>query len=190
MSSPPPPAAVKLDRSRSVLLLVDVQERLFGAVSGREELAANAARLARGAAILRVPVLATEQYPKGLGRTIPAIAGALPEDVEPVEKLAFSCLGEPAFASRFRALGRDQVVLAGIEAHVCVLQSALDLLAAGACVFVVEDAVASRTPENKRVGLARLAGAGAVAVSTEMVLFEWLGGAGDPSFREVQALVK
>lgn len=184
----PAPAASKLARDRAALVVVDVQERLHAAMSDKEEVARNVERLVRGAVLLGVPVLATEQYPKGLGRTIPNVAAAYP--APPVEKTAFSCMGEPAFARRFAEAARSQVVLAGEESHVCVLQTGLDLLARGASVFVVEDAVASRTSANRAAGVRRLVEAGAVAVTTEMALFELLGGASDPKFRDVQALVK
>ena len=184
-----PPALRKLDRSRATLVVVDVQERLYPAMCEREVLAQNVARLVRGAALLGVPVVATEQYPKGLGRTIAAIADALPGSAPRVEKTAFSCMDEPAFR---RALdpARDQVILTGIEAHVCVLQSGLDLVRAGFAVHVVEDAVASRAPASRRAGLARLHAAGAVPSTTEMALFELLRGKDDPAFKDVQALVK
>lgn len=187
--TPAPAAAGKIAADRAVLVVVDVQERLAKAMSDRERLEANVARLAKGARVLDVPVLATLQYPKGLGPLVPRVAEAIGEGVTPVEKTAFSCLGESAFAKEWD-IARSHVVLAGIEAHVCVLQTGLDFLARGASVFVVADAVDSRDPANRDAGLARLTGAGAVAVTTEMVLFELLGDASHARFTDVQALVK
>lgn len=180
-----PPA--RLDRARAALLLVDFQERLLPAMREPHGVLANAVRLARGAAALGLPRFVTEQYPKGLGRTVPELDATL-EGAERWEKTCFSAVGVEELRGRLRE--REQVLLAGLESHVCVCQTGLDLLGLGIEIFVVADAVASRTAENARLGLERLRAAGAVVVSTEMALFELLATASAPEFKAVQALVK
>ncbi len=155
----------------------------------KERVAQNAARLARGAALLGVPTLATEQYRRGLGATVPEVAGAVAR-FAPIEKLAFSACGAPAFMAALVEHKVESALLCGIEAHVCVTQTCLDLLERGIRVFVAADAVSSRTAENWRLGLDRMRDAGAVIVSTEMALFEWLGQAGTEEFRQILPLVK
>ena len=174
---------------QSCLAVVDIQERLAPAMAEDDRVQANTGVLLHAAKSLRVPVLVSEQYPKGLGPTVGSLVAAIPGDAI-IEKMTFSCLGERAFSSRWAKLGRPQVVLCGIEAHVCVLQTALDFVAEGIDVFVVADAVSSRTLENKSLGLERMRAAGAHIVSTEMVVFEWLGRAGTPEFKELSALIK
>ncbi len=176
-----------MDADRSCLLVIDVQTRLAPAMEAHHRVIANTAVLMKAAARLRVPMLVSEQYPRGLGPTVPELAagaGAV------VEKIHFSCLGEQAYAQRFRGLGRRQAVVAGIEAHVCVLQTCIELMEGGDQVYVVADAVSSRTAENATLALARLRAAGAAIVTTEMVIFEWLRRAGTPEFKELSALVK
>jgi nicotinamidase-related amidase len=180
----PPP---RLDRARAALLLVDFQERLLPAMHEAERVLLNAIRLARAAALLGVPVAVTEQYPKGLGPTVPGLAKEL-TGVARFEKVTFSAGGAPGLPEWLR--GRDQVLLAGIESHVCVCQTGLDLLGAGVEAFLVADAISSRTPANAQCGLDRLRAAGAVVVSTEMALFELLGTAAAAEFKAVQSLVK
>jgi nicotinamidase-related amidase len=176
-----------LDRSRSVLCLIDFQERLMKAIDGADEVVANAGRLLAAAEQLGVPVVMTEQNPKGLGPTVPELTR--PEGSVPVvAKMEFD-------ASRARGLLEllppgHHIVVAGCEAHVCVLQTALGLLDRSRRAYVVADAVGSRRPENKAAALARMDRAGAEVVTTEMVLFEWLGTAEDPAFKPVIGLVK
>jgi len=149
----------------------------------------NTLCLVQGAAILHLPVFATEQYRKGLGPTVPELAAAIPE-FAPLEKVAFSACGAADFIPALKSKQVSQAVLCGIEAHVCVCQTCLDLLDKGFRVFVVADAVSSRTPENYRVGVDRMRAAGAVIVSTEMVLFELLERAGTDEFKQILKLVK
>jgi isochorismate hydrolase len=144
--------------------------------------------LMRGAAILGLPIFATEQYPKGLGSTVEQVAQLIPGT--PFQKMTFSACGAEGFLNELLQKKLTQVVLCGIEAHVCVTQTCLDLLAEGLTLFVVADAVSSRTPENHRIGLERMRDAGAVIVSTEMVLFELLEKAGTEEFKQILALVK
>ena len=152
----------------------------------------NIERLVRGAHILGVPALVTEQYVKGLGPTVEPLRAALEETggYRPIEKNCFSAHGCEAFAAQFAALDRRQILLAGVEAHVCVYQTARDLLAAGANVWIVADAVSSRTARNRDIALQRLTAEGAKLSSTEMALFEMLVTAGTEEFRAVSKLVK
>jgi nicotinamidase-related amidase len=180
---------VRLERDRSVLVVVDVQEAFRPAVLDFDRVAANVAALVRGARVLDIPVLVSEQYPKGLGRTVPEVSRHL-DGIEPVEKLCFSAAGDADFAKRLNESGRDQVLLCGIESHVCVNQTADDLLATGKAVHVARDAVSSRTTENRELGLHKMERAGAVITSVETALFELLRAAGTPEFKEIQKLVK
>jgi nicotinamidase-related amidase len=155
-------------------------ERPFVAVCSRLLLAANA---------LGIPAIASEQYPRGLGRTVPELADLVPPALR-YEKMEFSCYANAAIRQALTRVNRPQVVLAGIEAHVCVLQTALDLAAAGSAVFVVTDGTASRRPESREMAFRRLAGAGVTLVTLEMVLFEWLRSAADPEFRAISRLIR
>ena len=179
MSSP------KLDPARSALLVVDVQEGFRKAIDGFEGIVGATATMVRGAAALEIPIVVTEQYPEGLGATVPEVAEHLPAGSEPISKTVFSA----AAADGFDLGGRDQVVVCGIEAHVCVNQTVLDLLDRGAQVHVVRDAVGSRTAENKALGLGKAERAGAWQTSVETALFELLGEAGGERFKEIQRLV-
>ncbi len=180
---------MKISAERSALLIVDVQEKLVGAMHEPEAMIDNCRRLGQAAAELAVPVLLSEQYPKGLGRTVePLVCFAGAEG--PVEKVHFSCLADDEYEARFAALGRNQAILVGIEAHVCVLQTALDLLEAGHMPVVVADGVTSRDPANKQLALDRLRANGVEVVSTEMVMFEWLHTAQNPAFKAVSKLLK
>lgn len=178
-----------LSRSRSVLLVVDVQDRLAPAIHDGGAVLGRIETLLRAAGRLGVPVAATEQYPRGLGRTVAGIS-ALLDPGAIVEKIHFSAAEEPGFVERLRGHDRRQVVVAGMEAHVCVLQTALGLATAGFDPFVVADAVGSRTAADKALGLERLRGEGVRIVSTEMVVFEWLHRAGTPEFKDVVNLIK
>jgi nicotinamidase-related amidase len=181
--------SLRLARARAGLVVVDVQERLLPAIFEQQRVLQNTVRLIQGAAVLQVPIFATEQYRKGLGATVPEVAGAIP-GFAPMEKLAFSACGATGFVSGLKEKVVSDAVLCGIEAHVCVSQTCLDLLDDGFRVFVVADAVSSRTPENYRFGLDRMRAAGAVIVSTEMVLFELLEQAGTAEFKQILNLVK
>jgi nicotinamidase-related amidase len=175
----------KLDPRRAALVVVDVQEGFRRAVPDFERVAKATATLIEGASIIGVPVVLTEQYPNGLGETAAEVADRLPEGVEPLEKVCFSA----AEADGFDLAGRDQALVCGIETHVCVNQTALDLLGSGVEVQIAEDAVASRTDENKRIGLQKMERAGAVLTSVETALFELLGRAGTDEFKRVQRLI-
>lgn len=178
-----------LSADRSALLVIDIQERLLPAVQEPERVVARTRILLQAATALAVPVFASEQYSKGIGRTVAPVAELLPESTC-FEKITFSCAGEPAIIAALNAAGRDQVVLCGIECHVCVLQTALALRALGREVFVVADAVSSRSPRDLELGLARMAQCGVHLVSCEMTVFEWMGRAGTPVFKQLSALIK
>jgi nicotinamidase-related amidase len=179
----------RITRHKAGLVIVDIQDRLLPLISKREHLVQNAVRLVKGAAILRLPVFVTEQYRKGVGTTATEIASAI-SDFAPMEKKAFSCFGAPGFAEALRARGVHDVILCGIEAHVCVLQTCFDLLENGFHPFVVADAISSRTAENHRLGIERMRDAGGIIVSTEMILFELVERAGTDEFKQVLSLVK
>ena len=181
--------SLRLTRAKAGLVVVDVQERLLPAVFEQQRVVQNTVRLIQGTAVLQVPIFATEQYRKGLGPTVPEVAGAIPA-FAPLEKLAFSACGADGFIAALMKKTVSEVILCGIEAHVCVSQTCLDLLDEGFRVFLVADAVSSRTPENYRLGLDRMRAAGAVIVSTEMVLFELLEQAGTAEFKQILNLVK
>jgi nicotinamidase-related amidase len=174
-----------------VLAVVDVQERLFNAMDAerRDDMVANVKILVSAAQRLGVPVLVTEQYPKGLGRTLPEVRALLGE-APAFEKTAFSCADASGFMDRLRGLGADHVLLAGIEAHVCVLLTALDLLTRGLRVSIVADAVCSRRPASLETGLGQARQAGAVITSTETVVFQLLGSADSDAFRELSKLLR
>ena len=176
-----------LTASRGALLVVDIQEKLLRAIEGRERLLSNALRLVKAARLLDVLVLATEQYPRGLGPTVDDLAALIPD--RPA-KTTFHCLGAPGIAEALADRGIRHVALVGIEAHVCVAQTALELLRMGYKVQVLADAVGSRFAIDREHALRRLEQAGAVVSTTEAALFEWLGGAEHPKFKEVSALVK
>ena len=175
----------KLDASRTALVVIDVQEGFRRAIPDFDRVAKATATLIEGAGVMNVPVVLTEQYPKGLGETAPEVAEHLPEGIEPLEKVVFSA----SDAEGFDLDGRDQALVCGVETHVCVNQTVLDLLGAGLEVQVVEDAVGSRTEENKRIGLHKMERAGAVMTSVETALFELLGRAGTEEFKRVQRLI-
>lgn len=172
-----------IDARNSCLLVVDVQEKLLPAIHDGTEVLDNACWLIDVARQIGVPVIASEQYPAGLGHSVEPLASRL-RPGEVAEKLHFSCLGEPCLDG-LPGFAQAQIVVAGIEAHVCVLQTVLDLRAAGKHVFVVADAVGSRRPSDKALALERMRQAGVVIVSREMVVFEWLRVAGTDLFRSI-----
>jgi nicotinamidase-related amidase len=171
----------------AALLVVDVQERLLPAILDRDRLLANVLRLVHAAGILDIPASATEQYPRGLGPTVPELAKLFPD--RPA-KLSFHCCGAPGVVEWLAGTGARHVNLVGIEAHVCVAQTALELLRLGYRVQVPVDAVGSRHRLDAEVALRRLERAGAVVSTAEAVLFEWTEGADHPRFKEISAIVK
>lgn len=175
-----------VDPHSSALAVIDIQQKLLPAIANGRQVMANAQRLLEAARLLDIPRVFTEQYPAGLGHTAPDLTAGMNEPV--LEKMTFdACRGDLVDQL---VTGRKQLVVAGCEAHVCVLQTVLGLLEFGLKVFVVSDAVGSRLPDNRLAALQRMAAHGAEIVSTEMVLFEWLGSAEHPQFRQVLQLVK
>ena len=178
--------AVTLTADRSVLLLVDLQQRLMPAIAGGEAVVANVRRLAEAARLLGVPVVATEQNPAGLGGTIPALA---PLPTRRLEKRFFDATREADFES-FLPAGRPAIVVAGCEAHVCVMQTVAGLIDTGHAVKWVADAVGSRHPHDRLSATERARKMGADVVTTEMVIFEWLRTSEHPKFKQLLQLVR
>lgn len=174
----------------ALLLVVDMQEPFLRAIWERHRVEANVARLIDAAAVLGVPVIATLQYMARMGGVTPDIARRLPAEPAPIDKMAFSCAAEPACMEAIQGAGRSQVLICGVETHICVSQTVHDLLAAGLQVHVASDAVSSRVEANWRLGLERAAGAGAIVTSTEMAIYELLVMAGTPEFSRILPLVK
>jgi nicotinamidase-related amidase len=184
-----PMKAELISRDASALVIVDMQERLLPAIHEGDALLTRIRFLLDAARTLSVPVLVTEQYPKGLGPTVAGVRDALAA-FDPVEKTEFSCAAVPVFRDRLAALRRNQVVIAGIETHVCVGQTALELAAAGLDVFVASDATGSRRPSDREAALARMRGCGVTVTTSEAVAFEWLRRAGTPEFKAVSTFLK
>jgi nicotinamidase-related amidase len=183
------PGGNMLEASESVLIVIDVQERLTAVMHDRQALLANLEKLVKGMAVLKVPVMVTEQYPQGLGSTVPQIA-ALVSDFHPIPKMAFSCLGDKQITAALESLHRRQAIVCGIESHVCVYQTVCDLISRGYETRVVADAVSSRTPENRQIAIEMMRQCGARITSTEAILFELLKIAGSDTFREISRIVR
>lgn len=179
-----------LDRATSALVVVDMQEPFLAAISGREPLTANVALLVHAARILRVPILATVQYVQRMGGIVPAVADALPTGYYPLDKMCFSCAGSEPFNHALKMTGRRQVLLCGVETHICVSQTAHDLANAGYQVHVAADAVSSRTTEKHKLGMERIRDAGVKPCAAEAAVYEWMREAGTPEFKEILRLVK
>lgn len=175
-----------INKEDTAFIIIDMQERLFAVMMEKEKLLENVMKLVKFSRILGLPVLLTEQ--EKLGRTLPEIKGAL-EDVHPIPKVDFNCFGCEAFSEALARLGKRTLLLAGIEAHICVAQTALQG-ASGYTVHVVSDAIASRSSHNYRISLDRMAQSGVTITSTEMAIYEILRRAGTEPFREVLKLVK
>jgi nicotinamidase-related amidase len=178
-------AGSKLDPTRAALVVIDIQEAFRKAIPVFDDIAGAAGVLVEGAKAVGIPVVATEQYPKGLGHTVPEVADHLPGETRPIEKVVFSA----AEADGFDLGGADQALVCGIETHVCVNQTVIDLLARGIDVHVAEDAVGSRSKQNWRLGLEKVERAGATLTSVETALFELVRRAGTDEFKRVQRLI-
>jgi nicotinamidase-related amidase len=184
--------SARLDRTSTMLTVIDVQEKFMAVIDRREMVEENIVRLIRGAQVVGCPTLVTEQYVKGIGRTVEPIRKALDETTGyyPIEKMCFSAHGCADFASALRAQRRRQVLVAGVETHVCVYQTVMDLLRDGFEVTIIADAISSRTSQNREIALERMVSEGARLASTEMVLFELLDASGTDEFRAISKLVK
>jgi nicotinamidase-related amidase len=199
------PSIKRIKRDETILAVIDLQERLIPAMHEGEALIEQSAKLIRGCRILGTPILATQQYTRGLGATVGAIAAALTEALPadkngegaapaaefiPVEKTSFSAMGEPEFVRRLKAADKKTILLCGVEAHVCVMQSVLDMLAEGFDVFFVSDLISSRRRCDAEAAFRRMAAAGAAETTYESALFELLEGAGEKGFKRISGLVK
>ncbi|MDF1535731.1 MAG: hydrolase [bacterium] len=180
---------MRIKASGAVLVIVDVQERLAKVMDRREQVEGAIGVLIRVARLHDIPVVLTQQYTRGLGPTVKSLAGQL-EGVEHVEKIIFSCCGEEPFNKALDGLGRKKVILTGMEAHICVYQTALDLIDSGYSLHVPWDAVCSRSDGNRDAALRSMERAGAVITSSETVAFQILGKAGTPEFKEISALLR
>ena len=179
-----------LNTENSLLLIIDVQDKLLNAVFNAGTLEKQSEIMAKAASLLGIPVFITEQYPKGLGNTVPQLAEVLPEGTEVVEKTSFNALLEEGMAEKIKSFGKKQIVIFGIETHICVHQTTAALLEAGYDVYVIKDACASRNKYEFKQGIEIMQANGAKISCVEIALFEWLKGAKNPKFKEVQALIK
>ena len=179
----------RLRKEDTVLVAIDFQEKLLPAMQGAAEVEKNANILINGVKAFGIERIATTQYAKGLGQTVPEIAEALGE-CQIIDKSTFSCLGNEEFKSTLEATGKKSFIIACIESHICVEQTVLDLVAGGFDVFVAADAVDSRNVRNRDISIERMAAAGAVITSTESILYDLLGGAKAPEFKVISKLVK
>lgn len=180
---------MRLDAGKSIAIVIDIQERLFPFIHENEALASRCAILIHGLRVLEVPIVVTEQYPKGLGKTIAPIRAAA-EETTCIEKITFSCCGADEVEARILAMAKHQVIVMGIEAHVCVLQTVLDLRHQGQTAIVVEDCISSRRENDKRIAVERMRDVGAIITTAESLLFELLERAGTDQFKEISKLVK
>lgn len=180
---------MRILKEESAAVIVDIQERLLPHIHESDILLTNCLKLIEGLKVLSVPMLITQQYTSGLGQTVPSVVQMIP-DFKFIEKLSFSCCGEPIFETELARLGKKDIILCGIESHVCVLQTCLDLLEAGKRVFVVEDCVSSRKPNDKRTAIERMSREGALITTLESLLFELTRVAGNETFKNISRIVK
>jgi nicotinamidase-related amidase len=171
------------------LLIIDIQDKLAASMKHKDQVVTNTLHLIETAKLLQMPILLTEQYPKGLGPTLPEIKDALPA-YEPFEKLSFDCCQENGFGEKVNAMGRKKWLITGMEAHICVLQTGLGMMQAGHTVQIVQDAVCSRSKSNFRTGVSFMDRAGAVLTCTEIVLFQLLQKAGSEVFKIISKRIK
>ena len=179
-----------LSKEGSVLIIFEMQERLLPAVHEHKEVLKNVRNMVRSARILGIPIILTEQYPKGLGPTVPELMEVLGEDVEPVEKLSFSAFGSDEFRSRLKDLDAKTLMLCGLETHICINQTAHDALQEGYRVHVLKDATSSRTKKNKKAGLKKMQHSGVVITTTEMALYELMEVAKTDEFNDILKVLK
>jgi nicotinamidase-related amidase len=180
---------MRIKASKCTGLVIDIQDRLFPVMHDKDELLNRVLILVDGLKILNIPILVTEQYPKGLGATLDPLAAAL-DHSEVIEKLCFSCCGEPSFISALGKQGKLMVIICGIEAHVCVLQTVIDLVEKGYSPMVVADCISSRNPDDKAVAIERMRHEGALITTSESLLFELMVEAGTTQFKSISRLVK
>ena len=183
-------ADFKLDRDQAVLVVIDVQERLVPAMKEKvyKKVKGNIELLLEGARQLGIPVVTTEQYPRGLGHTVAELVEGCGDTV--IEKVSFGCCGEQKFNDALKKIGRKQIIVTGMEAHVCVYQTVLGLLEEGYAVHLVRDAICSRSKDNFQAAIVNSGAAGAVISTTEMALFQMLKEAGTPEFKAISKMLK
>jgi nicotinamidase-related amidase len=180
---------MRILKEKTAAVIIDIQERIFPAIHGHEKLAEKAAMLIEGLKVLGVHIIVTEQYVKGLGPTIPVIAEKI-EGINRIEKASFSCCDEPGFMMELASSGKEFVIITGIESHVCVLQTAIDLQQSGYHPVVVEDCISSRNPNDKLMAIERMQKEGVIITTCEAILFELLRYSGGETFKAVSRLVK
>jgi nicotinamidase-related amidase len=180
---------MRILREESAAVVVDIQERLLPHIHEGDILLRNCQKLIEGLQVLSVPLLVTQQYTRGLGQTVQPISQLFPV-FRPIEKISFSCSGEPAFENELAGTGKTYIILCGIESHVCVMQTCLDLLDSGKKVVVVEDCVSSRKPDDKRISIERMRQEGARITTVESLLFELSRVAGNETFKSISRIVK
>lgn len=179
----------KMEIENTILVIIDVQDKLFNVLKDKSDILESTVKLIKGVSSLGMPIIITEQYPKGIGKTVKEISGLLLE-VRPIEKMSFSCMGEDVFRAEVEKTGRKNVIICGIETHVCIYQTAMDLLSEGYNVIVAVDCVSSRSKINKKTAITKMAGSGANITTSEMALFELIKSANHPKFKEISKIVK
>lgn len=177
-----------IKKETTALLVIDVQEKLMPVVQDGEQIFANVNRLMKGMSIFNIPVIITEQYPKGLGNTCAEVE--IPQDVQTIEKICFSCMQSDEVLAQLKERNITSLILSGVESHICVLKTALEALDKNFEVHIVADAVSSRTTANKQLALERMRQSGAFIVSTEMILFQLIDEAGTDAFKTISRLIK
>ena len=181
----------KLEPEKSLIVAVDFQEKLMPIIDRADQLIVNAKALLAGAGLFQIPILATEQYPKGLGKTVEAIRGEFPENLAPIPKVSYSCCDEPRFIEELAACGKArQIVLIGIETPICLLQTALDLVERGYLVFLPEDACSGQIRADHFTALRRLENSGCVVTCVESILYRWCRTARHEQFKAVSRLIQ
>lgn len=180
---------MRILRENTTGLIIDIQERLFPFIHDNEKVARNTSILIQGLKVLNIPIVVTQQYTKGLGNTLPELVEVLGSG-DFLEKVAFSCCDDKGFMGELKDLGRKFVIIAGIEAHVCVLQTTIDLLENDFRPVVVEDCISSRSPNDKSMAVQRMRSEGAIVTTYESILFELLRYSGTSEFKEISRLVK
>jgi nicotinamidase-related amidase len=180
---------MRILKEDSAGVVIDIQERLLPHIYEVEQIVSKSLKLIEGLQLLEVPLIVTQQYTKGLGPTVSPVRAKI-NDFNPIEKVSFSCCGEPVFMNELNNTGRKYVIICGIESHVCVLQTCLDLLANGKIPVIVEDCVSSRKTGDKKVAIERMRQEGAVITTLESILFELTGVAGTAVFKGISGLVK
>jgi nicotinamidase-related amidase len=180
---------LRIFASNTVALVIDIQEKLFPHIDNHNNLQSNCEILLSGLNVLNIPILVTEQYPKGLGPTVKSISGLI-KDFNPIEKLTFSCCGENKFLETLKEHGKRNVLICGIEAHVCVLQTVMDMIERGYHPVIIEDCVSSRKPSDRETAIKRMAREGVIITTYESILFELCEVAGTDQFKQISNLVK